>query len=545
MNTTDTSETYDAIVIGSGIGGLTAGSLLAQLQGKRVLILERHFTFGGFTHVFSRKGFTWDVGIHYVGNMGEDMVSRRLMDLVTDHGVQWQKMPERFDRFVYPDFTYDVPADAALYQQELIDRFPLEASGIRRYFRDVERLARWLGTETWSWSAPSYIQLPVRLATTRLRALGTLTTKAYLDRTFRDPRLKALLASQWGDYGLQPAESAFAYHALVTASYFRGAWYPVGGGEAFADAIVPIITRHGGACLVDHTVTQILVEKGAAVGVRAEQHQGRRVTEKVFRAPLVISDAGAAITYETLLPAAWRDQRAELATSEEAPWSMISLYLGLKVSPATLGFTGENIWLFNGYDHDDPGQNQPDGSSPSMLYISFPSLKDPASTAHTVEILMPIRYDHFAAWRQTTWMRRGADYEQRKARIADRILEAVEARYPGLRDLVVYHEVATPLTIEEFTGNAQGAIYGMPVTPYRLHARIGAANTPVKGLLLAGADACVLGIEGAMMGGVFAVAATMGPLGFPQLLRRAANQTTSFRPAVATAESPEAEKTVA
>ena len=542
---TDTTENYDAIVIGSGMGGLTAGSLLAQLQDKRVLILERHFTFGGFTHVFSRKGFTWDVGIHYVGNMGEGMPSRRMMDLVTDHGVQWKKMPDRFDRFVYPDFTYDVPADAAVYQQELIGRFPLETAGIRRYFRNVSSLERWLGTETWSWSAPAFIQLPMRLTTTRLRALGSLTTKAYLDRTFRDPRLKALLASQWGDYGLQPSQSAFAYHALVTASYFRGAWYPVGGGEVFADAIVPIITRQGGACLVNHTVTQILVENRAVVGVQAEQHQGRHVTEKIFRAPLVISDAGAAITYGTLLPPAWRDQRADLVTHEEAPWSMISLYLGLKESPATLGFTGENIWLFNDYDHDDPGQNHPEDGSPSMLYLSFPSLKDPASTAHTVEILMPIRYDQFAAWRQTTWMRRGADYEQLKAQIADHILQTVEARYPGLRDLVAYQEVATPLTIEEFTGNAHGAIYGMPVTPHRLGARIGAANTPVKGLLLAGADVCTLGIEGAMMGGVFAAAATMGPLGFPQLMRRAANQTISSRPARAATESPAEEDTPA
>ena len=344
--------------------------------------------------------------------------------------------------------------------------------------------------------------------------------------------------SQWGDYGLQPSQSAFAYHALVTASYFHGAWYPVGGGEAFADAIVPIIARHGGVCLVNHTVTQILVENGAVVGVQAEQHQGRRVTTRVFHAPLVISDTGAAITYGTLLPPDWRDQRTEVATREEAPWSMISLYLGLKESPATLGFTGENIWLFNGYDHDDPGQGQPEDGSPSMLYLSFPSLKDPASTAHTMEILMPIRYDHFAAWRQTTWMRRGTDYERLKARIADGILQTVEARYAGLRDLVVYQEVATPLTIEEFTGNGRGAIYGMPVTSHRLRARIGAANTPVKGLLLAGADACVLGIEGAMMGGVFAAAATMGPLGFPQVLRRAANQTTSSRPAHAAPPPP-------
>jgi phytoene dehydrogenase-like protein len=370
-----------------------------------------------------------------------------------------------------------------------------------------------------------------------------VTTKAYLDRTFRDPHLKALVASQWGDYGLQPAESAFAYHAMVTQSYFRGAWYPIGGGAAIVDAIVPIIARHGGACLLNHTVTEILVEDGAVVGVRAEQHRGRRVVEKIFHAPLVISDTGAEITYGTLLPTAWRDQRSDRATAEAAPWSMISLYLGLKDSPATLGFTGANIWLFNGYDHDDPGQIQPEDGSPAMLFLSFPSLKDPTAPTHTMEILMPIRYDRFAAWHETTWKRRGVDYEQLKAQIADRILETTEAHYPGLRDLVAYQEVATPLTIEEFTGNAKGAIYGMPLTPHRLGARIGAAKTPVKGLVLAGADACVPGIEGAMMGGVLAAAAMMGPMGFPQLRRQAANEAiTPSELAMTTAEPPVEEK---
>ncbi len=545
----ETTETYDAIVIGSGIGGLTAASLLAQLQGKRVLVLERHFTFGGFTHVFSRKGFTWDVGIHYVGNMGDGMASRRMMDLVTGHGVQWRQMPERFDRFVYPDLSVEAPSNEALFAQELIDRFPAERAGIQRYMRDVKRLARWLGMETWSWSAPAYIQLPLRLATTRLRALGSMTTKAYLDRTFRDPRLKALVASQWGDYGLQPSASAFGYHAIVVQSYFRGAWYPVGGGEALAAAIAPIITCAGGACLVNHTVTEILVEHGKVVGVRAEQHQGRRVIEKIFAAPLVISDAGAAITFGSLLPPASRGRLAKLArlaTAEVAPWSMVSLYLGLKASPATLGCTGANLWLFPGYDHDASDALQTDDNHPALLYVSFPSLKDPAASAPTVEILMPIHADRFAAWHATTWKRRGPAYEQLKAQLAERMLTQVEAAIPGLRDLIAYQEVATPLTVEEFTGNAQGAIYGMPATPQRLRARIGAANTPVTGLLLAGADACTLGIEGAMMGGVFAVAATMGPLGLPQLMRRAgASAATRAEPARFAAAPPVEEHSVA
>ena len=85
----------------------------------------------------------------------------------------------------------------------MLECFPAEAAGIRRYFRDVQRLARWVGIEVWSWGTPHSRPAPLRLTTGRLWALEALTTKAYLDRTFRDPRLKALLTSQWGDYGLR------------------------------------------------------------------------------------------------------------------------------------------------------------------------------------------------------------------------------------------------------------------------------------------------------------------------------------------------------
>ena len=100
------AESYDAVIIGSGIGGLAAGSLLAQLGGRRVCVLERHFTLGGFTHAFTRRGYHWDVGLHYVGQMGKGEQSRRLMDLVTGGEVDWQRLPEEFDVFHYPCLLY-------------------------------------------------------------------------------------------------------------------------------------------------------------------------------------------------------------------------------------------------------------------------------------------------------------------------------------------------------------------------------------------------------------------------------------------------------
>jgi phytoene dehydrogenase-like protein len=101
---------FDLIIIGSGIGGLTVASLMAQLERRRVLVLERHFRLGGFTHSFTRPGHrAWDVGLHYVGGMAAGDRGRQLFDLVTRFGVRWQKMPSPFEKFVYPDFTFRRP----------------------------------------------------------------------------------------------------------------------------------------------------------------------------------------------------------------------------------------------------------------------------------------------------------------------------------------------------------------------------------------------------------------------------------------------------
>ena len=91
-------DEWDAIVIGSGIGGLTGAVLLGRYGGKRVLVLERHYEAGGFTHTFHRPGYEWDVGLHYIGQMQEDSRERRAFDHVTGGQVRWQPMPQVYDR---------------------------------------------------------------------------------------------------------------------------------------------------------------------------------------------------------------------------------------------------------------------------------------------------------------------------------------------------------------------------------------------------------------------------------------------------------------
>ena len=511
---------YDAIVIGSGIGGLTTASLLTRLAGKRVLVLERHFKLGGFTHSFQRKQFSWDPGLHYIGQMGAGSQLRDLFDLVTDGGVEWSPMPERFERFVYPDFEFTVSSDRHQYLSDLQAMFPAEADAIARYFVDVKRATGWYQR----FMATKVMPAPVgRLLELRGRKLALTTTGEYLTSHFTDPRLRALLASQWGDYGLPPSRSPFAVHALIVDHYLRGAWYPVGGGGAIAQAIVPVIERGGGACVVNAEVEEILVSRGKVTGVRVRRGQGTRHTVHTVHAPLVVSNAGADVTYTRLLPGSLGLPEQRLVRELPQSISAVQLFLGLDRSPRELGVRGENTWVFSSLDHDAAFDRQGETADgqPAGCFIVFPSVKDPTARAHTAEIIALVDDTQFAAWAGEGWLHRGDDYTALKQRIAESLLDLADRHVPGLRDSVVFSELASPLSLAHFTGTRSGACYGLAVTTERLKAHWLGVRTPVRGLLLTGSDVASPGVAGAMMGGVLSAASVLGPTGMMRVMRAA------------------------
>ena len=507
---------FDVIVIGSGIGGLTTASLLAQLAGKRVLVLERHYKLGGFTHTFTRRGYTWDPGLHYVGGMQPGATGRRLFDLVTRRGVDWRAMPEHFDRFIYPDLTFAVPNDRARYEADLCAAFPHEAAAIRAYFADVMRAGGWFRRRFMGKTLPAPFGA---LLAWPGRGLALQTTQSVLDHRFRDPRLKALLASQWGDYGLPPRFSAFVIHAMIVQHYFDGGYYPVGGARVIADAIVPIITAAGGDCRVNHEVTAILHKSGRAHGVRVHVKHGDTHDVQEFYAPLIVSDAGAATTYLRLLDPALNLPEQRTVQAAPRPDSVVNLYVGFKGSPTSLGVSGENLWIFEGYDHGAlyAARNDLAEGKAYAAFVSFGSLRDPHATQHTAQIVTMIDPALFDAWRDRPWKRRGDDYEALKATISAALLDLVDRRVPGFRDLVAYHELSTPLSVENFLGHPHGAIYGLPATPEHFRRGLLGVRSSIDGLLLTGTDVATLGIMGALMGGVTTAATVLGPTGFPKI----------------------------
>lgn len=540
------AERWDAIVVGSGIGGLSAAGLLARVAGKRVLVLEKHFERGGQTHVFRRDGAPWDVGLHYVGNLEPGTFERKLFDFLSGGALAWNRMADDFERFVYPDLEFRVPSDPKRYEARLIERFPEEAAAIRRWFRDLRAAARWYVLALQQQMMPAPLGRLVGWYRRFGADLATRTTGEHLDRTFRSPQLKALLASQWGDYGLPPRESAFALHALVVASYFRGAWYPEGGAGRIARTFETGIEAAGGEIRVSHEVTEILVRDGRAVGVEAVDRRGPEPVTVRFEAPIVVSDIGARLTYETLLAtdgeigrrtAAIRARLAGL----DGGVSAVTLYVRLKEPASTLGVAGENVWINTAYDHDDldGGTAAAMAGEPRHAYLSFPSAKSGDDRFHTAEIITMLRPEAFDVWRGTTGGDRGADYVALKDRIAAGLLGLAEKAVPGFAAQVGYAELSTPLTVEQFTSHPRGRFYGLAGRPERYRGDPITSRTPIDGLHLAGCDVASLGIVGAMIGGVIAASGILGSAGFPRIMAKVGRGPAAATPVPAARRPPE------
>jgi all-trans-retinol 13,14-reductase len=517
---------YDSIVIGSGMGGLSAAGLLAKAGGKRVLVLERHTQLGGLTHVFRRNGASWDVGVHYVGDLEEGSQSRLLMDYLTQGKVKWNKLPETFERFRFPGLSLCQPSEFGAWRAELESAFPEEKQGIRRWFRDLEAAARWSVLGFVRQFMPRPLSLPLGLIAAPGRKRYLRTTAEVLSRHIKDPRLKSLLCATWGDYGLLPEESAFAVHALVATHYRHGAWFPVGGSGRLSRAIETGIEEAGGLCLVGWQVEEILRNPaGRACGVRA-RNTGSTGEVREFFSDTVISDAGALRTFDGLLPGggsrALQRLRSRLRAVKPG-YSAVTLYLAFRENPGKLGPAGENYWI---YTTPDLGSIERQTKAllagrPEHAFLSFPSLKNGDDRFHTAEIIAPVDPKIFAPWKNQPQGRRGADYQKLKERLSDALLALAELEVPGLSGLVSYRELSTPLSVEHFDAKEGGTFYGLAARPERYRIRGLGARTPVKGLYLTGSDACALGIIGAMMGGVAATTAILGGPAYLRIMARA------------------------
>jgi all-trans-retinol 13,14-reductase len=513
---------YDAVVVGSGIGGLTAAALLSEL-GWRVAVLEQHYTAGGATHSYDRNGYDWDVGVHYIGDMGAKTTVRRLMDFLTRGQLDWAPMDAHYDRFFIGDNVYDAVAGREAFRDNLVGYFPREAAAIDRYMALLGEVSRGMRTFALDRTLPPWAAAVAGpFLRSRLPRSFDRTTWEVLSELTSDPELIAVLTGQWGDMGLPPKRSSFVIQALIAKHYLHGGFYPVGGAWRIADTIMPRIRATGGEVFTYARVTGILVRDGRARGVRMED--GHEI-----EARCVISDAGAVNTFARLLPADVARAHGYDALLPKVRPSIghLGVYIGLQATAAELGLPKTNFWIYPHNDYDaavDRFVADPTGPFP-VVYLSFPSAKDPDFERRhpgraTIEIVAPAPYEIFEPWAGRTWGKRGDDYEALKQSYGERLLEHLYDKLPQVRGRVDYWEVSTPLSMQWFCGWQRGELYGLDHDPSRLQQRWLRPRTRVPGLWLTGQDIMSCGVSGAMMGGVASATAVAGMRRMAPVMKR-------------------------
>lgn len=510
-------DNADVIVIGSGIGGLASAAALARF-GRKVQVFEKHTVAGGFTHTFEREGFTWDVGVHYLGQVGPGQPMRRVLDWLSGGKIDFASMGSVYDVVHLADGTrFEFARPRTALETSLREAFPQAGEDVGRFFVALDAARRCATTPFQRRAMPGWLGNALAwFKGNAVRKWWGRTTAEVLEELVADRRLRDVLCAQWGDHGGRPAEASFAMQAMIVEHYLDGAWYPVGGAGAFARGLVPVIEAAGGEVRTGAPVARVLIEGGRAIGV--ELADGSR-----HHAATVISDAGVQTTVETLLPGELRDSswgREVMALPPSV--CHVGLYIGLEGDIQAAGATRANHWIYD-TPHIDALWDDPfEQVRAPALFVSFPSLKDPAhaqgASRHTAEIVVWSDWKVFEPWADSEWSRRPEDYTALRASLTRSLRNQFVERFPGLAPMIRVTELSTPLSTVHFTGHRRGAVYGLNTTPQRFASRALDVRTPVPGLLLAGQDVCTPGVAGALIGGILA-AAVVDPRVFAKLPR--------------------------
>ncbi len=516
------ASNYNAIVIGSGMGGLTTACLLSDL-GWKVCVLEQHYTAGGYTHSYERNGYEWDVGVHYIGDVGARTRTRRMFDFLTDGKLKWSAMDEEYDRFYIGEKVFCAKAGRKPFRDNLVNQFPMEVDAIDRYMhllsqagaalsafgarRVMTPWVRRLLAPYFKWKMPDFI---------------FRNTHDVLRELTDNEDLIAVICGQWGDMGLPPKQSSFMVHSMIARHYLYGGYYPIGGSWKIAHYMIPKIQASGGEVFTYAMVKEIMIEDGRTVGVKMEN-------EHEIECPVVISSAGVDITFNQLLSDSVVSESGYrgLLPSVRPSSGHLCLYVGLKATAEELGLPKTNFWIYPSNDYDGALKDfTVDDKAPfPVVYISFPSAKDPdylnrhPGTA-TIEIVAPAPYDMFSAWQDSTWGKRGEVYEELKTRLSARLLRHLYEKLPHLEGQIDYHELSTPVSTKWFAAYRHGELYGLDHTPERLQQDWLRPKTNIKGLWLTGQDILTCGVTGAMMSGLLTATSLVGGRQISPLLKR-------------------------
>lgn len=508
------NKTFDTVIIGSGVGGLSAAICLSK-AGQKVLVIEQHDVPGGWCHSFYLNGDRFTPGVHYVGLVGDGLSTSELFEGlgIANEIAFYRQNPDAFEHCWIGDERFDYPADFKTFENRLIQRFPHEKKNIIKYLKLVINVGHQLGLIAKIKTLWQQITIPFR--TKHMGKYSPFSLKRVIGWHIKDPLLQRILNIQFGNHGLAPAKASFLMHAAIMHHYHQGGFYPMGGGGAIVKAMTNTIKKKEGIIKTSTTVKRILLDhtgkRKKAIGV--ELANG----EQIF-ANRVISNADPGITYQGLIGEEHLSTKLKKKLNK-TKYSSTSLMLFVTVAMDVkkAGIDSGNIWRMPNMDMDNLYDNMQkkdlleDEEFPGM-FISCTTLKDPISydgKHHTIEAITYINYDAFENFKNEN-VERSEAYLKFKEQLIAKFFVTLEKVIPGISDHVIQKELGTPLTNEYYINSTRGSVYGTEKSLKHIGPFAYKSKSEIENLYMCGASIVSHGVAGASYSGVQTAAAILG-----------------------------------
>lgn len=479
-------DQWDAIIIGAGLGGLSCAAAFAR-QGFKPLVLEQHRVPGGYATTFKRPGgFEFDVSLHSTGAGERNGIHNLIPGFPEIKDIEF--VPHKvLYRAIFPDYDIRVPPrDVDGYIKMLTGYFPEEKEGIQNLFKAMQGIIADLNKYSSAGGKVEMSRFPQDYPYLFKSVMSTWGQ--FQDSYIKDSKLKAIVSSLWGYFGLPPSKLASIYYGMPLMGYLeQGGYYPIGKSQKISNALVKFIEERGGKVALGTRVENILVQDHAACGVKTadgKEHQGK----------VIVSNANAYDTFHKMMDEKefLKDYLARL-DGFSVSLSSFQVFLGLKKDLIKeVGITDSEIFWEPSYDGEAGykaalNAEVENGGYGLTLYDNLYKGYSPVGK-NMISIIALQGYEPWKKFEADYFAGKKDAYRAEKERLADILIKKVgEKLLPGLRKAIEVKEIGTPLTNVRYTLNYRGAIYGYDQTldnsmPKRLPQK-----TPIKNLYLAGA----------------------------------------------------------